>query len=68
MRSLPAAQFIFEGTYDAHQRDRVMRRQNVFDASLFGLLLPSEAWDRVPKERVKELLAAAPSFRPPRRD
>lgn len=46
-----------------------MRRQHVFDASLFGTLLPAEAsWDRVPKERVKELLAAAPSFRPPRRE
>lgn len=60
-------QLIFEGTYDAFQWDRVMRRQHVFDASLFGSLLPAEAWDRVPKERVKELLAAAPSFRPPRR-
>lgn len=61
-------QLIFEGTYDAFQWDRVMRRQHVFDASLFGSLLPAEAWDRVPKERVKELLAAAPSFRPPRRE
>jgi len=61
-------QLIFEGTYDAFQWDRVMRRQHVFDASLFGSLLPTEAWDRVPKERVKELLAAAPSFRPPRRE
>ncbi len=43
----------------------VMRRQHVFDASLFGSLLPAEAWDRVPEERLKELLAAAPSFRPP---
>lgn len=58
-------QLIFEGTYDAFQWDRVMRRQHVFDASLFGSLLPAEAWDRVPKERVKELLAAAPSFRLP---
>ncbi|MGK4007035.1 helicase-related protein [Sorangium sp. So ce1036] len=59
-------QLIFEGTYDAFQWDRVMRRQHVFDASLFGSLLPAEAWDRVPKARLKELLAAAPSFRPPR--
>ena len=57
-------QLVFEGTYDAFQWDRVMRRQHVFDASLFGSLLPAEAWDRVPKERLKELLAAAPSFRP----
>jgi hypothetical protein len=58
-------QLIFEGTYDSFQWDRVMRRQHVFDASLFGSLLPAEAWDRVPQERLKELLAAAPSFRPP---
>jgi Helicase conserved C-terminal domain len=61
-------QLLFEGTYDAFQWDRVMRRQHGFDASLFGSLLPAEAWDRVPKERVKELLAAAPSFRPPRHE
>ncbi|WP_147452004.1 helicase-related protein [Corallococcus sp. CA041A] len=59
-------QLVFEGTYDAFQWDRVMRRQHVFDASLFGTLLPSDAWDRVPQERLLELLAAAPSFRPPR--
>jgi hypothetical protein len=59
-------QLIFEGTYDAHQWDRVMRRQHVFDASLFGALLPEQAWERVPRERVDEVRAAAPSFRPPR--
>lgn len=58
-------QLIFEGTYDAFQWDRVMRRQHVFDASLFGSLLPTEAWEKVPEERLDELLAAAPSFRPP---
>ena len=58
-------QLVFEGTYDAFQWDRVMRRQHAFDASLFGSLLPQDAWDRVPKERRKELLEAAPSFRPP---
>lgn len=61
-------QLIFEGTYDAFQWDRVMRRQHVFDASLFGSLLPADAGERVPKERLKELLAAAPSFRPPQRE
>jgi hypothetical protein len=59
-------QLVFEGTYDAFQWDRVMRRQHVFDASLFGSLLPADAWDRVPEGRLPELLAAAPSFRPPR--
>lgn len=58
-------QLVFEGTYDAFQWDRVMRRQHVFDASLFGSLLPLDAWDRVPKNRLDELLEAAPSFRPP---
>jgi hypothetical protein len=59
-------QLIFEGTYDAFQWDRVMRRQHVFDASLFGSLLPAAAWDRVPEHRLEELVAAAPSFRPAR--
>jgi hypothetical protein len=57
-------QLVFEGTYDAFQWDRVTRRQHVFDASLFGSLLPSEAWERVPKDRLDDLLVAAPSFRP----
>lgn len=59
-------QLIFEGTYDAFQWDRVMRRQHVFDASLFGSLLPADAWQRVPPDRLAELLDAAPSFRPTR--
>jgi hypothetical protein len=57
-------QLIFEGTYDSFQWDRVMRRQQTFDASLFGSLLGSDAWERVPEGRKKELLEAAPSFRP----
>lgn len=57
-------QLIFEGTYDAFQWDRVMRRQRIFDASLFGSLLPVDAWHRVPLDRVGDLRAAAPSFRP----
>jgi hypothetical protein len=62
-------QLVFEGTYDAFQWDRVMRRQHVFDASLFGSLLPAEAWERVPQDRLGSLRRAAPSFRPrPDRD
>ncbi len=57
-------QLVFEGTYDAFQWDRVMRRQHVFDASLFGSLLPAEAWQRVPPAHLASLVAAAPSFRP----
>ena len=57
-------QLIFEGTYDAFQWERVMRRQHVFDASLFGSLLPADAWERVPDGRKIELLEAAPSFSP----
>jgi hypothetical protein len=41
-----------------------MRRQHVFDASLFGSLLPEEAWQRVPHDRLASLRSAAPSFRP----
>jgi hypothetical protein len=58
-------QLVFEGTYDAFQWDRVMRRQHAFDASLFGSLLPAEAWERVPQDRLESLRRAAPSFRPP---
>ena len=58
-------QLVFEGTYDAFQWDRVTRRQHVFDASLFGSLLPPEAWEGVPEERRIDLRKAAPSFEPP---
>ena len=58
-------QLVFEGTYDAFQWDRVMRRQQVFDASLFGALLPPDALQRVPEGRLQDVLNAAPSFRPP---
>ena len=58
-------QLIFEGTYDAFQWDRVMRRQQDFDASLFGTLLPPDVWHRVPTDRMQGLLEAAPCFRPP---
>jgi hypothetical protein len=57
-------QLVFEGTYDAYKWDRVGRRQREFDASLFGALLPQEAWDRVPSDRVETLVAAAPAFAP----
>lgn len=58
-------QLVFEGTYDAFQWDRVMRRQHMFDASLFGALLPIDAWERVPGDRKEGLRNAAPSFTPP---
>jgi hypothetical protein len=57
-------QLIFEGTYDAFQWDRVIRRQYAFDASLFGSLLPPEAWERVQKERRAMLIDSAPNFSP----
>jgi hypothetical protein len=57
-------QLVFEGTYDAFQWDRVMRRQHVFDASLFGALLPAESWVRVPSDQRQKLIDAAPSFSP----
>jgi superfamily II DNA or RNA helicase len=56
---------VFEGTYDAFQWDKVSSRQGVFDASLFGALLPAEAWARVPLEHREQLRRAAPSFTPP---
>ena len=67
MPRIEVRQLVFEGTYDAYQWERVGRRQRMFDASLFGTLLSSEAWQRVPPDRVSDLEAAAPSFRPPPR-
>lgn len=57
-------QLVFEGTYDAFQWERVMRRQHVFDASLFGSLLPNEAWQRLSSDDRQKLIKAAPSFKP----
>lgn len=57
-------QLIFEGTYDAYQWDRVMRRQLVFDASLFGSLLPVALWESLSEEKRAELRDAAPNFQP----
>jgi len=67
MPRIEVRQLVFEGTYDAYQWERVGRRQRMFDASLFGTLLSAEAWQRVPADRVSDLEAAAPSFRPPSR-
>lgn len=57
-------QLVCEGTYDAHQWERVGARQRLFDATLFGALLPADAWARVPDAWVARLRAAAPSFEP----
>jgi hypothetical protein len=60
-------QLVLEGTYDALQWGRVMRRQQVFNASLFGTLLPAESWERVPEPQRRKLIDAAPCFRPDRK-
>jgi Helicase conserved C-terminal domain len=57
-------QILFEGTYDAFQWQRVGTRQHGFNANLFGTLLPAEAWDRVPSNRVQDVRNAAPKFAP----
>lgn len=58
-------QLVLKGTYDAFQWLRVDRRKHTFDASLFGALLPEDAWGRVPEARRAGLVAAAPDFSPP---
>ena len=45
---------------------RVGQRQHTFDATLFGSLLPAEAWESVPEGLREELRAAAPNFDPGR--
>lgn len=57
-------QLVFEGTYDEHQWDRVRMRKLDFDASLFGSLFSAEAFERVPMDRRRELVQAAPNFAP----
>ncbi len=57
-------QLVFEGTYDAFQWERLTRRKHVFDASLFGALLPAEIWGRIPVDFIGQLTAAAPNFSP----
>ena len=57
-------QIVFDGTYDALQWERVGRRQHLFDATLFGSLLPQEAWLRASDEQRMRLAAAAPDFSP----
>jgi hypothetical protein len=57
-------QLIFDGTYDEYQWERVRSRLMAFDATLFGSLLPQEAWDRVPESSRERLSQAAPDFSP----
>ena len=57
-------QIIFEGTYDASQWERVGRRQHLFDAALFGSLMPLDAWLRASEAHRRRLTLAAPSFSP----
>ena len=56
---------VFDGTYDAYQWDRVGRRQHLFDAALFGDLLPVDAWLRASAAQQQRLAEAAPDFSPP---
>ena len=64
LQFIEVRQLVFEGTYDAFQWNRVMHRQHVFDASLFGSLLPADAWERVPEEKRAMLIESAPDFSP----
>lgn len=58
-------QIVFDGTYDAKQWERVGKRQHLFDAALFGSLLPMEAWLRASEDHRRRLEKAAPNFSPP---
>ncbi|MFY0568956.1 helicase-related protein [Archangium lansingense] len=66
MPLIEVRQVLLEGTYDAFQWERVGQRQHTFDATLFGSLLPAEAWESVPEGLREELRAAAPNFDPGR--
>ena len=45
-----------------------MRRQHVFDAILFGALLPAEVWERVSESDTLRLIEAAPCCNPGRHE
>ena len=57
---------VFEGTYDALQREVLTRRTREFDAALFGSLLSPQAWEKVPEAIRPKLRDAAPNFDPGR--
>jgi hypothetical protein len=59
-------QVVFEGTYDAQQRELLARRTKDFDAALFGSLLDAAAWEKVPEHLKAQLRASAPDFDPAR--
>jgi hypothetical protein len=64
---IEVVQVVFEGTYDAQQREVLTRRTRDFDAALFGSLLPAEDWEKVPSSIRPRLLEAAPGFEPGRK-
>jgi hypothetical protein len=58
-------QLVFAGTYDQFQWDAVHARQHLFDATLYGELLPAAKLANLDVETRAKLAKAAPDFRPP---
>lgn len=55
---------VLRGTYDAFQWDSVHAREHLFDATLYGELLPAEALANQPPHIRQKLADAAPDFEP----
>ena len=57
---------VFEGTYDEYQGSILRERRASMNAQLFGALLDEKALNEIPEGYAEKLVAAAPSFAPPR--
>lgn len=57
---------VLRGTYDAFQWDSVYAREHLFDATLYGELLPAAQLARQPEPIRQQLADAAPNFDPNR--
>ena len=57
---------VLRGTYDAFQWDFVYAREHLFDATLYGELLPAAQLARQPEPIRQRLADAAPNFDPNR--
>ena len=57
---------VLRGTYDAFQWDSVYAREHLFDATLYGELLPAAQLARQPEPIRQRLADAAPNFDPNR--
>jgi hypothetical protein len=66
-RDLPhieIATVVLEGTSDAEKRDRIVARQRLLDAHVFGDLVSPGVLEELPPDWAERIRAAAPNFSP----